>query len=192
MLKINGKITKINFKKILNYILKNHSTKKTIIEIFGVDGAGKSLLTLLIRKELLKKQEKKVKIIHLWKFEKNKQITKNTIPYTKSKYIYPVSLVKEIYLIIRMIILIFNIFFLFGNKIFYIFERSTYDVVIDPIRYRLAHKPIVFEAIYNTFFKNTKKIYINASYNLVTKRKGELTKKKYIKLKNKLDKFFNK
>ena len=192
MLKINGKITKINFKKILNYILKNHSTKKTIIEIFGVDGAGKSFLTLLIRKELLKKQEKKVKIIHLWKFEKNKQIIKNTIPYTKSKYIYPVSLVKEIYLIIRMIILIFNIFFLFGNKIFYIFERSTYDVVIDPIRYRLAHKPIVFEAIYNTFFKNTKKIYINASYNLVTKRKGELTKKKYIKLKNKLDKFFNK
>ena len=43
MLKINGKITKINFKKILNYILKNHSTEKTIIEIFGVDGAGKSL-----------------------------------------------------------------------------------------------------------------------------------------------------
>ena len=44
MLKINGKITDIKLKKITKYILRNGKNNLNIIEIFGVDGAGKSYL----------------------------------------------------------------------------------------------------------------------------------------------------
>ena len=47
MLKINGKVTPIKFKRILNYILNNQTSKTTIIEIFGVDGAGKTFLSFV-------------------------------------------------------------------------------------------------------------------------------------------------
>tara|TARA_B110000438_G_C15797012_1_gene643300 strand:+ start:73 stop:666 length:594 start_codon:yes stop_codon:yes gene_type:complete len=191
MLKINGTVKNKEFKRILKYILKNNSSKTNIIEIFGVDGSGKTFLSSKILKELLKNQKKKIKIIHLWRFTKNKRGLKKIIPYRKLNYIYPISLIKEIYLIMKMIFLAFNIFIFFDKENFYIFERSIYDVFIDPSRYRLSHKPILFKIFYNIIFKNTKKIYINASYNLVKKRKDELTKKKYIILKYKLDKLFD-
>ena len=93
---------------------------------------------------------------------------------------------------IQIIILVCKILIIKKPKLTYVFERSIYDVVIDPSRYRLSHKPILIKLIYNIFFKNTKKIYINTSFEIIQKRKNELTRKKYILLIQKLDKLFKK
>jgi thymidylate kinase len=191
MLKINGKITKVKLKKILKYILKDNKNNLDIIEIFGVDGAGKSYLASKIIKKNLKNKKIKVKIIHLWKFQDTNQNVNTQKPYLKSNYIYPVSLIKELYIAIQIIIFIIKIFSMRKSREVYIFERTIYDVVIDPSRYRLSHNPILIKLIYNIFFKDTKKVYIDASYEIIKKRKDELSKKKYTMLKYKLDKLFN-
>ena len=192
MLKINGKITDIKLKKIASYILSDSKNNLDIVEIFGVDGAGKSYLASKIIKNILKTKKVRIKILHLWKFKDNNLIQSTQKPYLKSNYLYPISLIKEIYMVIQIIILICKIFIIRKLRLSYVFERSIYDVVIDPGRYRLSHKPILIKLIYNIFFKNTKKIYINTSYEIIKKRKNELTKKKYILLKKKLDKLFRK
>ena len=192
MLKINGKITKVKLKKILKYILKDNKKNLDIIEIFGVDGAGKSYLASKIIKKNLKNKKIKVKIIHLWKFQDTNQNVNTQKPYLKSNYIYPVSLIKEFYIMIQIIILIFKIFSMRKSSEVYIFERSIYDVIIDPSRYRLSHNPILIKIIYNIFFRNAKKIYIDASYKIIKKRKDELSKKKYLYLTNKLNKYYKK
>ena len=192
MLKINGKITDIKLKKIASYILSDSKNNLDIVEIFGVDGAGKSYLASKIIKNILKTKKVRIKILHLWKFKDNNLIQSTQTPYLKSNYLYPISLIKEIYMVIQIIILICKIFIIRKLRLTYVFERSIYDVVIDPDRYRLSHKPILIKSIYNIFFKNTKKIYINTSYEIIKKRKNELTRKKYILLRKKLDKFFKK
>jgi thymidylate kinase len=192
MLKINGKITKVKLKKILKYILKDNKKNLDIIEIFGVDGAGKSYLASKIIKKNLKNKKIKVKIIHLWKFQDTNQNVNTQKPYLKSNYIYPVSLIKELYIAIQIIIFIVKIFSMRKSREVYIFERSIYDVVIDPSRYRLSHNPILIKIIYNIFFRNAKKIYIDASYKIIKKRKDELSKKKYLYLTNKLNKYYKK
>ena len=192
MLKINGKITKVKLKKILKYILKDNKNNLDIIEIFGVDGAGKSYLASKIIKKNLKNKKIKVKIIHLWKFQDTNQNVNTQKPYLKSNYIYPVSLIKELYIAIQIIIFIVKIFSMRKSREVYIFERSIYDVVIDPSRYRLSHNPILIKIIYNIFFRNAKKIYIDASYKIIKKRKDELSKKKYLYLTNKLNKYYKK
>ena len=192
MLKINGKITDIKLKKITKYILRSGKNNLNIIEIFGVDGAGKSYLASKIIRKILKKKKVRIKILHLWKFKDNTLSQNTQKPYLKSNYIYPISLIKEIYIMIQIIILVCKILIIKKPKLTYVFERSIYDVVIDPSRYRLSHKPILIKIIYNIFFKNTKKIYINTSFEIIRKRKNELTRKKYILLIKKLDKLFKK
>tara|TARA_B110000483_G_C18114917_1_gene511228 strand:- start:577 stop:1158 length:582 start_codon:yes stop_codon:yes gene_type:complete len=192
MLKINGKITDIKLKKITKYILRSGKNNLNIIEIFGVDGAGKSYLASKIIRKILKKKKVRIKILHLWKFKDNTLGLNTQKPYLKSNYLYLISLIKEIYIIIQIIILICKILIIKKPRLTYVFERSIYDVVIDPSRYRLSHKPILIKIIYNIFFKNTKKIYINTSYEIIKKRKNELTRKKYILLIQKLNKLFKK
>ena len=192
MLKINGKITDIKLKKITKYILRSGKNNLNIIEIFGVDGAGKSYLASKIIRKILKKKKVRIKILHLWKFKDNTLSQNTQKPYLKSNYIYPISLIKEIYITIQIIILVCKILIIKKPKLTYVFERSIYDVVIDPSRYRLSHKPILIKLIYNIFFKNTKKVYINTSFEIIRKRKNELTRKKYILLIQKLDKLFKK
>ena len=192
MLKINGKITDIKLKKITKYILRSGKNNLNIIEIFGVDGAGKSYLASKIIRKILKKKKVRIKILHLWKFKDSNPVQNTQKPYLKSNYIYPISLIKEIYIMTQIIILICKILIIKKPRLTYVFERSIYDVVIDPSRYRLSHKPILIKIIYNIFFKNTKKIYINTSYEIIKKRKNELTRKKYILLIQKLNKLFKK
>jgi hypothetical protein len=192
MLKINGKITEIKLKKIKKYILRSGKNNLNIIEIFGVDGAGKSYLASKIIRKILKKKKVRIKILHLWKFKDNTLSRNTQKPYLKSNYIYPISLIKEICIMIQIIILVCKILIIKKLRLTYVFERSIYDVVVDPSRYRLSHKPILIKLIYNIFFKNTKKIYINTSFEIIRKRKNELTRKKYILLIKKLDKLFKK
>ena len=95
MLKINGKITDIKLKKITKYILRSGKNNLNIIEIFGVDGAGKSYLASKIIRKILKKKKVRIKILHLWKF-KNNTLGQNTQkPYLKSNYIYLFCILKK-------------------------------------------------------------------------------------------------
>ncbi len=87
-------------------------------------------------------------------------------------------------------ILIINIYVFSKRKNIYIFERSIYDIVIDPSRYCLSHDPIFIKMLYNLFFYNSIKVYLNISYKLSKKRKNELGKIKYNYLTNKLDYLF--
>ncbi|MDC1132811.1 hypothetical protein OAS64_02820, partial [Candidatus Pelagibacter sp.] len=132
MLKINGKITDIKLKKIASYILSDSKNNLDIVEIFGVDGAGKSYLASKIIKNILKTKKVRIKILHLWKFKDNNLIQSTQKPYLKSNYLYPISLIKEIYMVIQIIILICKIFIIRKLRLSYVFERSIYDVVIDP------------------------------------------------------------
>lgn len=163
--------------------------KPLIIEIFGVDGAGKTYLTKKINSKL--KKISIVKIGHLWRL-KNNFNSKITIPYKKKNYSFLLSYFKEFYISINFVLLLFRIYIFSKRKGIYIFERSTYDVVIDPSRYRLSHKIFLVKFLHNFFFKNSKKIYLDTTYNLAKKRKGEISKKKYFFLKKRLDNLFQK
>jgi len=118
MLKINGTVRNKEFKRILKYILKNNPSKTNVIEIFGVDGAGKTYLIKKLKKKLINKGE--VKIFHLWNL-KNKQDKKLTTPYNSNKYIYFISLVKELYIVFRIFFFVLITLNIFQKKKFYIF-----------------------------------------------------------------------
>ena len=158
-----------------------------IIEIFGVDGSGKSYLSKKIYQKL--KKIEKVRIAHLWKIDNNKN-SNSVIPYQKNVYVLPISFLKEIYIFIRLILMFFSIYVFSKRKTIYIFERSFYDIVLDPSRYCLSHKPIFVRVLHNLFFYNSKKIYLNVSYKLSKKRKNEITKKKYNFLTKRLNYLF--
>ena len=64
--------------------------------------------------------------------------------------------------------------------------------MLDPSRYRLSHKIFLVKFLHNFFFKNSKKIYLDTTYYLAKKRKGEISKKKYFFLKKRLDNLFQK
>jgi thymidylate kinase len=187
MLKINGKVTELKLKRILKYIKKDNKDNLTIIEIYGVDGAGKTFLVNKIKKKL--KQKHKIKVFHLWN-KKNEKNNKAIVPYKSKSYVYIISLIKEFYIIFRIIFFIITIFIFYKNKRYCIFERSLYDLVVDPERYRMSHKPFFIEMIYNFFFKDTKKIFLNIPYLLSKKRKNEISKKKYLYITNKLNNYF--
>ena len=161
--------------------------KPTIIEIFGVDGAGKSYLS----KKILSKFNKinTVKIIHLWKIKNKKKDTLKK-PHNKKNYIFIISIIKELYISMRIINLIFQVYVFSKRKSVYVFERSIYDIIIDPNRYRLSHSPFLIKTLYNIFFRKSKKVYLKVSYNLSRIRKNELSKEKYIILNKKLNILF--
>ena len=48
MLKLNGKVTQNKIKNTESYILNDSKDNDAIVEIFGVDGAGKSYLDIYI------------------------------------------------------------------------------------------------------------------------------------------------
>ena len=158
-----------------------------IIEIFEIDGAGKSYLSKKIYQKLNKAVN--VKFVHLWRIKKDKN-SQSITPYQKKVYLFPLSFLKEFYILVRFIILILNIYVFSKRKNVYIFERSIYDIVINPSRYCLSHNPACIKILYNLFFYNSIKVYLNISYKLSKKIKNKVDKIQYNYLKNKLDYLF--
>ena len=169
------------------FLKKIFRQKPGIIEIFGIDGAGKSYLSKKIYQRLYKAVD--IKFVHLWKIKKDTN-SQSITPYQKKVYLFPLSFLKEIYILVRFMILIINIYVFSKRKNIYIFERSIYDIVIDPSRYCLSHNPVFLKILYNLFFYNSIKVYLNISYKLSKKRKNEVDKIKYNYLTNKLDYLF--
>jgi hypothetical protein len=178
----------INLIKYFFWFLKKIFIQQPgIIEIFGIDGAGKSYLSKKIYQKLNKTVD--IKFVHLWRIKKDKN-SQSITPYQKKVYLFPLSFLKEIYILVRFIILILNIYIFSKRKNIYIFERSIYDIVIDPSRYCLSHNPVFIKMLHNLFFYNSIKVYLNISYKLSKKRKNEVDKIKYNYLTNKLDYLF--
>ena len=110
-------------------------------------GAGKSYLASKIIKKNLKNKKIKVKIIHLWKFQNRNQNVNTQKPYLKSNYIYLVSLIKEFYIMIQIIILIFKIFSMINKKVL----NVSCALIIDLNK---ILKNLFLKLIYNIFFRN--------------------------------------
>ena len=154
--------------------------KPTLIEFYGVDGSGKSYFTNLLEKKLKKRIN--LKIFHLWKKKKKNNQSR---PYLSKNYIFPISLIKEIFILFRLISFFIFLNFFTKRKCLYIFERSLHDTYLDPERYRMSHNPRMISFFLQKIFFKTFKIFINSSYKKVYLRKKELNKDKFEEL-NKL------
>jgi len=170
------------------FIKKIFKQTPCIIEIFGIDEVEKSYLAKKTYKKFCKIAD--TSLVHLWRIKKKKFFLKLIIPFEDKVHSLPLSFIKEIYILIRFIILILNIYIFSNRKHIYIFERSIYDVVMDPNKYRISRNSFFIKILYNLFFANSIKLYLNSSFKLCKKRKNKVDKIKYIFLKNKLDYLF--
>ena len=170
------------------FVKKNFKQTPCIIEIFGIDEVEKSYLAKKTYKKICKTAN--TSFVNLWGIKKKKNFLKLVIPFENKAHSLPISLIKEIYILIRFIILILNIYIFSNRKHIYIFESSIYDVVIDPSKYRISYNPFFIKSLYNLFFANSIKLYLNSSFKLSKKRKNKVDKIKYFFLKNKLDYLF--
>lgn len=162
--------------------------KPTIIEFFGVDGSGKTYLSNKIYYKL--HGNISVYKLHLWKFINNQISCSNSFPYKHKDYNYYLSFFKEIFILINIIIIFFKISVKKFRKSVYLFERSCWDIYIDPTRYRLNYKPFFIKTILGFFLKSSYKFYLKKEFSLIKKRKNEISYKQFISLNKKLDKFF--
>tara|TARA_B100001057_G_scaffold7160_1_gene6535 strand:+ start:6759 stop:7655 length:897 start_codon:yes stop_codon:yes gene_type:complete len=155
--------------------------KPALIEFYGVDGSGKSYFSNILEKKLNKRIN--LKIFHSWKkrSKKNKQLK----PYLRKNYILPVSLIKEIFILFKIIFFYIYINLFTKRKCLYVFERSLHDTYLDPERYRISHNPIIISFFLQKIFFKTFKILINSSYKKINLRKNELNYDKFVEL-NKL------
>ena len=101
-----------------------------------------------------------------------------------------ISILKDIYINFNIIIFIIKEFFFYKNKKLLIFERSLWDIHIDPSRYRLKYKSFLTKFILNFFLKNSHMIFLDKSFKTITKRKNELNIHQYKDIKKKINSFF--
>lgn len=197
--KINKIIIKFNFFFIKKFIINLFNyfiwriniffkQKNTFINIMGVDGAGKTYLADKIKNNINHAID--VKISHLWKFQD--KVFNLSIPYKKKKYNLFLSIIKEIYIIINIILFFLRLTFFSKRKSIIIFERSLWDIVLDPHRYRLSHFPYLIKILISILMSKSYFIYLPISFRLSKKRKGELDYKKYLEINSKLNFFIKK
>lgn len=181
----------INFVNHLIWRLESILNQKpTLIECFGVDGAGKTYLSNKIYSKF--KGNISIYKLHLWKF-KNKNINyPQLIPYKHDVYNLIFSLLKEIFILLNILILYLKINTKNFKKTIYIFDRSCWDVFIDPSRYRLNHNPYIIKLFLIFFLKNSYKFFLKRKYSIIKKRKNEINYKRYNLLNKNLRKFFSK
>lgn len=205
----------LKFKKEFNYFrLKYIMNKKTLfikelirnfkracypvglcIGIIGVDGSGKStIINQLVDKLSPKYDEsafKKILLYHLFNPKNNK--SKNITPYNKQPYGIFLSFIKIIYLYIRFIHMYY--FSILPNKIkgqLIIVDRNHYDVMIDPIRYRVGRFNVFLQFIFKFIPKPDFTIFLNVKPDLLFKRKKELKINQIKSLVKKYNSYTNK
>ena len=166
--------------------IKNQSL--TSVEFLGVDGSGKSFYASKLYNNIHKFCD--VQINHLWKKKNTKVLYKTHLPYQKKNYLMFKSILKDIYINFNIIIFIIKEFFFYKNKKLLIFERSLWDIHIDPSRYRLKYKSFLTKFILNFFLKNSHMIFLDKSFKTITKRKNELNIHQYKDIKKKINSFF--
>ena len=106
---------------------------------------------------------------------------------------YPnfISQLKEIFILLKLINLYIKINFFHKRKQVYLFERSCWDIFIDPQRYRMSHKPYLIKFFLKLLIPKSYKILILRNYKFV-KQKGELDLKQFKRLNVYLQNFFKK
>lgn len=172
--------------RIMNLI----NQKTTYIEFFGPDGSGKTYYCNKIYKRC--KSVINLQKVHLWNLNSKKYKKANITPYTKKKFNIFLSLIKELFLLTK----IFKLFLITNTfnfrKSVYLFERSCWDIVIDPERYRLNHKPKLINFFLSFFLKNSYKFFLDKTFLVIRSRKKEISLNKYKFIKKRLNIFFKK
>ena len=164
--------------------------KPTYIEFFGPDGSGKTYYCNKIYKRC--KGAINLKKVHLWNLNSKKYKKANITPYTKKKFNIFLSLIKELFLLSKIFkLFLFTNIFNFRKSV-YLFERSCWDIVIDPERYRLNHKPKLITFFLSFFLKNSYKFFLDKTFLLIRSRKKEISLNKYKFIKKRLNIFFKK
>jgi len=161
-----------------------------IIEFFGVDGSGKTFLSNRFYSRFKKNFD--IKQLHLWNFKLKKNKKKYQPPYVKKKYNIIISYLKEFLIVFRILILFFKINTINYKRSIYLFERSCWDIVIDPERYRLNHNPKLIIFFLSFFLKNSYKFFLDKIFLLKRYRKKEISLNKYKFIKKRLNIFFKK
>ena len=159
-----------------------------IIEFFGVDGSGKTFLSNRFYSRCKKNFD--IKQLHLWNFKTKKNNKKYQLPYVKQKYNIIISYLKEFLIVFRILMLFFKINAINYKRSVYLFERSCWDIYIDPERYRLCHKPKLVYFLLNFYLKKSYKFYVNKKFNVINSRKKEISYEKYLSLKKSFNVFF--
>ena len=177
------------FSQIKWRIISIINQKPQFIEFFGVDGSGKSYLS---DKFFLKfNKQINLKKLHLWNETQN-ILKKNSItPYKMKNYPNFISQLKEIFILLKLINLYIKINLFHKRKQVYLFERSCWDIFIDPQRYRMSHKPYLIKFFLKLLIPKSYKILILRNYKFV-KQKGELDLKQFKRLNVYLQNFFKK
>ena len=144
-----------------------------VVSFMGVDGSGKSTLIELLRKKL-KKRFTKIKYIHLrpYLILLDKSTVQSNPHNSKANWPMLLNFVRILYWLI-----IYRIFFyLFTNKSrqLIIFDRYAHDLMFDPIRYKFNLPISITKFILNLFPSPSLWIVLNASINVLEKRKKEL------------------
>lgn len=170
-----------NLKKILFRIKYKTGTH---ISILGLDGSGKTTQINLLKDSNFTQLFRNINVQHL--FSTSKKNSKIMLPYKKNNYGYFFSLIKILYLYWNF--LMNFVFIIYPKKIkstLIINDRSFYDVIIDPYRYRIGK----FHKFLNIIFKFMPEpdltIYLDLNPKKLLSRKNELSMRKIIELTKK-------
>lgn len=180
--------TKNIFSQIKWRIFSIINQKPQSIEFFGVDGSGKSYLSDKIFLKLNKYTT--LKKFHLWNETHNIKINKPITPYKRKNYPNFLSQLKEIFLLLKLINLYIKINLSHHRKSVYLFERSCWDIYIDPQRYRMKHKPYLIKLFLKIMIPKSNKILIIRDFKFINKNKKELNLWQFKKVDAYLKDFF--
>lgn len=160
-------------------------TNFKIVVFLGVDGSGKStLIESIIKKNKLKYQ--KVHFAPDYFRNKKNQVSN---PHKKKYRGIIFSFLKIFYWLIN-----FQLFKLLNyntNKIF-IFDRYLYDIIIDPLRYRILLSKKIKKFILKNFTKPDLIVFLTGNPIRIYTRKPELNLKDIIRLNKKYNSFVKK
>lgn len=148
-----------------------------IIVFLGVDGSGKSTLI----DTLTKNNEKKFRKIHFVPDYFRKKNKPNITPHKQLKRSEMFS-----YLIIIYWLINFYFFRLinFNSEKIFVFDRYIYDILIDPLRYRVKISKKIKKIILKFSIKPDIIFFLIGNPNKIYSRKKELKLKDTIKLNN--------
>jgi len=148
-----------------------------IIVFLGVDGSGKSTLI----DTLSKSNQKKYKKIHFMPDYFRKKNKPSINPHKQSKR-------SEIFSYLKIIYWLINFYFFrlinFNSKKIFIFDRYIYDVIIDPLRYRITLSKKIKKIILKFSIKPDVIFFLIGNPNKIYYRKKELKLKTITRLNN--------